>query len=254
MEQLTHSKFVLNVYGYCGQSALNEFANFHIPELSSLEKFDRQLRGKIHPRISRMKLKLAVSVATGVAHAHELPADLVGDDRPTLAHYDLNPRNVAIVKGGMPKLNDFNVAHFLKWNPKTNKTCGFDSRLHEPWWRAPEEVSLTERVPLTEAVDVYALGNLLFHILTTHSPRGKMKDYRMESVRQEVMKGDSPQLPKEFASSKDPAIIAIRRAMKMCFAKNPSDRATAREVSDALMEAYLQLVEAEREQEQENSK
>ena len=254
MEQLTHSKFVLNVYGYCGQSALNEFANFRIPELSSLEKFDRQLRGKVHPRISRMKLKLAVSVATGVAHMHELPADLVGHQRPTMAHYDLNPRNVAIVSGGRPKLNDFNVAHFLKWNPRTNQTCGFESRLHEPWWRAPEEVSLNETGPLTNAIDIYSLGNLLFHILTTHSPRGKMKDFRMEAVRQDVLKGIPPPLPKEYASSKDTASKAIRKAMDMCFANNPADRATAREIADVLVEAYLKILDDDQAKEEKQHK
>lgn len=252
MEQLTHSKFVLNVFGYCGQSALNEFASFRIPQLSSLEKFDRQLRGKDSPRVNRLKLKLAVSVAMGVAHVHELPADISGDNRPTMAHYDINPRNVAICKGGLPKLNDFNVAHFLKYNPRTNQTCGFDSRLHEPWWRAPEEVSLANTSKLTHAVDVWSLGNLLFHILTSHSPRGKMKDYRMESVREEVFRGKPPSLPTELLESKDPAAAAFREAMQMCFVKDPSDRATAREVSNVLMDAYMQLMEDN--QSQENKK
>lgn len=242
MEQLTHSQYVLNTYGYCGQSALNEFASFKIPELSSLEKFDRQLRGKVDPRIDRMKLKLAVSVASGVAHMHELPADLVGHQRPTMAHYDLNPRNVAIVKGGQPKLNDFNVAHFLKWNPRTNRTCGFDSRLHEPWWRAPEEVSLTDSGNLTNAIDVYSLGNLLFHILTSHSPRGKMTKERMDEVRQDVLKGIRPTVPKPYADAKDPASVAILKAMERCFAKNPSDRGTAREIADDLLETYSTMM------------
>ncbi|CAB9503569.1 Probable serine/threonine-protein kinase [Seminavis robusta] len=243
MERLSHSKFVLDVYGYCGQSALNEYANFRIPELSSLEKFDRQLRGKNFPRINQMKLKLAIGVATGVAHLHEVPADLVTSDgnHATMAHYDINPRNVAIVKGGMPKLNDFNVAHFLKWNVRTNQTCGFESRLHEPWWRAPEEVSLNATQTLTEAVDVWSLGNLLFHILTTHSPRGKMKPYRMEAVRQDVLQGIPPALPKEFATSKDPAVAAFRKAMEMCFKKDPKERSSSREVSNTLLEAYHYL-------------
>ena len=245
MEQLTSSQFVLNVYGYCGQSALNEFANFKIPELSSLEKFDRQLRGKKHPRIDRMKLKLAVSVATGVADMHELSADLVGDNRPAIVHYDLNPRNVAIVKGGLPKLNDFNVAHFLKWNPRTNETCGFEGRLHEPWWRAPEEVSRNGTGPLTSAIDVYSLGNLLFHILTTHSPRGKMKAFRMEEVRKDVLQGIPPHIPTEYATAADPASVAIRKAMNKCFAREPGDRAPAREIANDLLDAYMQMIEEE---------
>ena len=242
MEQLTHSKFVLNIYGYCGQSALNEYANFRIPELSSLEKFDRQLRGKKSPQLNHMKLKLAVSVASGLADAHELPADIAGDNRASMVHYDLNPRNVAIVKGAMPKLNDFNTARFLKYNPKTNETCGAEANLHEPWWRAPEEVWLNKTNPVVdEKADIYALGNILFHILTTHSPRGKLKAYRMEEVRQDVLKGIHPHLPSEYTESNDPAIVAFRKAMDMCFQMNPKDRSSAREVSNVVLDALLAL-------------
>jgi serine/threonine protein kinase len=252
MEQLTHSKYVLNVYGYCGQSALNEYASFRIPELNSLEKFDRQLRGKNFPRMNRMKLRLAVAVATGLAHVHELPADIVGDSRPSMVHYDLNPRNIAIVDGAMPKLNDFNTARYLMYNPRTKQTCKALSNLHEPWWRAPEEVSLNQSSPfvVTEKSDVYSLGNLLFHILTTHSPRGKMKDYRMESVREDVLRGISPHLPEEFASSKDPAVVAFRQAMDMCFAYDPRDRASAREVANVLFDALLEISQTEEKDEE----
>ena len=111
-------------------------------------------------------------------------------------------------------------------------------------------MSLTERVPLTEKVDVYALGNLLFHILTTHSPRGKMKAYRMEAVRLEVLAGIPPPIPKEILSSKDPAVVAMKKGMEMCFAKDPKDRATAREVADLLMDAYLRIIESSHAQEQ----
>ena len=69
------------------------------------------------------------------------------------------------MKDGSPKLNDFNVAEFLTYDPETNKPCGFRSRLHEPWWRAPEEMDLIDKTFVDEKVDVYALGEVLFHIL-----------------------------------------------------------------------------------------
>jgi hypothetical protein len=48
--------------------------------------------------------------------------------------------NVAVTKGGIPKFNDFNVAHFFKWNVSSHRRCDFRGRLHEPWWRSPEEM------------------------------------------------------------------------------------------------------------------
>ena len=239
MERLTHSPFIMDIYGYCGQSALNELAEFGKGLLASLEKVDRRMRGNDDPDSNMLKLQLGASVAVGVAHIHEVD----DDDRPSMVHYDLNPRNVAIVSAGKPKINDFNIAEFLRWNPKTNETCGFPSRLHEPWWRAPEEVSLNpdNSTFLTAAVDVYALGSMLYHILTSHSPRGKMKKERAEEVREKVMRGEPPDLDKEYTKSKDPSIVAFRKAMKLCFVADPKKRGTAREVADILLSALLEL-------------
>lgn len=232
MERLTHSPFVMNIYGFCGQSALNELADF---QWDSLEKFDRTMRGRDGADVNFLKLQLAASVSVGLAHVHEL------DDQPSMVHYDINPRNIAIIAGGRPKLNDFNIAEFLRYNPKTNQTCGFRSRLHEPWWRAPEEVTIGNKNLLDASVDVYALGNLLFHILTTHSPRGKMQKARMEEVRKVVVKGIRPKMPEEFAESKDPAIVVIREAINLCYEPDPKKRPTSRKVASMLMKALSEL-------------
>lgn len=240
MERLTHSDYVVNVYGYCGQSAVNEYANFPFGGVANLEDFDRRVRGKHDARAMAIKLRLGASVALGVAHIHQAgthdpyaPAGMV--------HYDLNPRNVALFAGGIPKINDFNIAEFLTYNPATNRTCGFPGRMHQPWWRAPEEVGFgnaSGTAPLLdEMVDVYALGNLLFHVLTTHAPRGKMKAYRMDEVREVVARGDPPVLMGHFATSKDPVVRAFRKAMDLCFAKRSEDRGTAYEVAIVLLDA-----------------
>jgi serine/threonine protein kinase len=257
MERLTHSPFIMNIYGYCGQSALNELADFGDGNLASLEKVNRQMRGSHDPDSFLLKLQLATSVAVGVAHIHELDGDDDDDNededdgkwrrRPSLVHYDLNPRNVAIVRNGKPKINDFNIAEFLHWNPKTNETCGFSSRLHEPWWRAPEEVAVDlndskeDRPLLDEKVDVYALGSIIFHVLTTHSPRGKMKKERIEEVREIVARGIPPFLEEYYVKSKDPAVKAIRRALDRCFEPDPKNRGSAREVADLLLEALTDI-------------
>jgi serine/threonine protein kinase len=247
MERLTHSPFVMDIYGYCGQSALNELADFGDGLLASLEKVDRQMRSNRDPDLYVLKLQLATGVAVGVAHIHEID----GDGRPSMVHYDLNPRNVAIVGNGKPKINDFNIAEFLHWNPKTNETCGFHSRLHEPWWRAPEEVAVDgvdKRPLLNEKVDVYALGSIIFHVLTTHSPRGKMKKYRIEEIREKVARGEPPVLDEEYVKSKDPVVKAFRKAMDRCFEPDPRNRGSAREVADILLTALTDIRAKRREQ------
>ena len=154
------------------------------------------------------------------------------------------------MKDGSPKLNDFNIAEFLTYDPddhdsKTmNQTCGFRSRLHEPWWRAPEEMDTTHNTFVTEKVDVYALGEVLFHILTTHGPRGKMKKYRMEEVRTLVRQGNRPTMFEPFVSGgvdghlkKNPVVKAFMKAMDLCFEMDPAKRGTAIQVARVLHKA-----------------
>lgn len=268
MERLTASPYVLDVYGYCGQSAINELANFGVEGMSSLEKVARGFRGLDIEPVSKIKLQLATMVAQGVSHLHSIDyPDLVRDEdypdstgsadhkpgssNATLVHYDLNPRNIAIVKRGKPKLNDFNVAEFLMWNPKTNTKCGFEGRFKEPWWRAPEEMQVQmpsdypDPPPLTEKVDVYALGNILWDLLTTHAPWGKMKKERQDEVRPKVAKGELPKLPPPYdkLTLQDPALKALKDAMYKCLRLNPEDRPSAGEIAEELAEALGDLPE-----------
>jgi serine/threonine protein kinase len=257
MDHLTFSPFVMNVYGYCGQSAINELADFK-PEINALEQLDRRLRGQHSNNILVLKLRLAMSVSIGLYHVHYgIPGmpwehtNTTRSMRPSMAHYDINPRNIAIVQGGKPKLNDFNIAEFLRY-PQENSTadtCGFPSRLHEPWWRAPEEMhtdsTTTTTTMINEKVDIYSLGAVLFHILTTHAPRGKMKKERMEGVRVEVEQGIRPTLMEPFASDPSPIVQAFRDAMDLCFHEDPRKRGTSGEVATILYRAMEVAAEAD---------
>lgn len=256
MERLTASPFVMNVYGYCGQSAVNELAGF-FDGFTNLQAFAKQLRGRNEPKITRMKLQISAMLALGVAHMHEIDGD---GDNATMVHYDINPKNVAIVKGGKPKLNDFNVAEFMRWDVVKNERCGFKGRLHEPWWRAPEElvmvkpddkermitsegyVDLEDDLPaLTEKIDVYSLGNLIYYMLTGHSPRGQTVKSRLPEVREAVLKGEPPKIDAYYLDATDPALVAMRRAVRRCFQKNPEDRWPARDIADELLEALHEI-------------
>jgi len=228
MEHLTTSPFVLDIYSYCGQSAINEIA------YDSVEKVAMRMRD--NPAASIYKLKMATQVAMGVADIHE--CDGPSENGVSMVHYDLNPRNIAVMESGTVKINDFNVAEFMKWDTVEQRPCKFKGRLYEPWWRAPEEViqpkeGMDSHI-LDEKADVYSLCNILYRILTGRAPRGKSIPERLELVRREVSQGIPPRLPGLYLDTEDDALIALRSTLVHCYQVKPEDRWPARDIADHL--------------------
>ena len=180
-------------------------------------------RGRTDAEVNFLKLKFASDLAVGLAHVHGM------DDRPSMVHYDLHLGNIAVVAGCTPKLNDFNIAEFPRYNPKTNQTCGFRSWTHDPWWRAPEEVTIGNDNMLDEKVNIYSLGILIFHVLTTRWPRGG----RFPTIR--------PQLDDDVAERTDPALVVLKEVMDMCYEPDPTRRPSSRHVASLLMRSLAAL-------------
>mmetsp|Transcript_30224 Transcript_30224/g.66464 ORF Transcript_30224/g.66464 Transcript_30224/m.66464 type:complete len:874 (-) Transcript_30224:40-2661(-) len=260
MERLTPSPYVIDIYGYCGQSAINELADF-FTGFTNLQAFARQLQGNIDAHMLRLKLQISIMMALGVAHMHEID----GQNNATMVHYDINPKNVAIVKGGKPKLNDFNTVEFLRWDKVKQKRCGFRGRLHEPWWRAPEELimprsyaegknfsskaglveTMEDQPLLDEKIDVWSLGNLLYNMLTGHAARGQARTWRYAQVRHDVLTAKLPWRDTDafYLNSTQPAIVAMRRAVERCIVKDPKARGSALDVAYEMMDALEDILD-----------
>lgn len=98
----------------------------------------------------RVALFLKVVDAVGFAHAN------------LVVHRDLKPGNILVAASGEPVLLDFGIATLLDESDVPHTTQSND-RLLTPSYAAPEQ--RTGGI-ITTATDVYALGALLFEVLT----------------------------------------------------------------------------------------
>jgi serine/threonine protein kinase/tetratricopeptide (TPR) repeat protein len=113
------------------------------------------------------RVRIFLDVLAAVAHAH---ANLI-------VHRDLKPSNVLVRKDGQVKLLDFGIAKLLE-NEGQAGTATLLTReaggALTPAYAAPEQVS---GGAVTTATDVYALGVLLYVLLTGQHPAGAAGSY-----------------------------------------------------------------------------
>jgi serine/threonine-protein kinase len=98
------------------------------------------------------RLRLFRRICAAVEHAH----------RHLVVHRDLKPGNVLVDAAGEPRLLDFGVAKLLDGDHAETTTAALT-----PAYAAPEQLRGGE---ISTATDVYALGLLLFRMLTGELP------------------------------------------------------------------------------------
>jgi serine/threonine protein kinase len=84
--------------------------------------------------------------------------------RTSVIHRDLKPANILVTPHGQIKLLDFGISKLLEVNVDTTSTL---ERRFTPAYASPEQIRGERPVPAT---DIYALGVILYELLTGHSP------------------------------------------------------------------------------------
>ena len=105
------------------------------------------------------RLQLLFKVCGAVDYAH----------RQLVVHRDLKPTNILVNSDGEPKLLDFGIAKLLQLPADQVDLAQTMEPRHvmTPEYASPEQI---RGEPVSVAVDVYALGVLLYRLLTGHSP------------------------------------------------------------------------------------
>jgi eukaryotic-like serine/threonine-protein kinase len=128
---------------------------------------DLKLRG--NPQPPRQAAALIETLARAMHHAHG----------KGIVHRDLKPANVLLSADGTPKITDFGLAKHLE----TDGPSVDGAIMGTPSYMAPEQASGNTR-DIGPAADIYALGAILYEMLTGRAPfRGTTILETLEQVR-----------------------------------------------------------------------
>ncbi len=126
---------------------------FYAMELVRGGSLEQELRTR-GPRAWEEVVEYGLQIAQALEHAHG-----VG-----IVHRDLKPANLLLTRRGVLKLSDFGIARDTQCTALTaaGKTLGTTA------YMAPEQI--TGKHPITARTDLYALGCVLFQLLSGRTP------------------------------------------------------------------------------------
>ncbi len=101
-----------------------------------------------------------------------------------ILHRDLKPANILLTSDGQPKITDFGLAKDLQGPADGNASTQAGIVLGTPRYMAPEQTCSSRN--LGPAVDVYALGVILYEMLTGRTPfQGDSVLETLEQIRRQ---------------------------------------------------------------------
>lgn len=167
-------------------------------------------KGRLSPALA---VSILIQLLQGLGHAH----------RRGIIHRDLKPANVMISGDGEVKIMDFGIARIRD----SQRLTQYGKSVGTLEYMAPEQIQGKEGDELT---DIYAAGNILYELLTGHTPFRADTDYDLMKRKLEekaIWPADLEQVP-----------AALRKVVLTALDRQPQKRyADVAALQTALKEA-----------------
>lgn len=151
------------------------------------------------------RLELILGISDGLVYAHSRG----------VAHANLHPQNILIGEYHEVYIKGWGYAHVLSEEKKESEAKRKMPEISDPRFVAPE---LIAGAPPSVRSDVYALGMLLYELVTLHPP---YPDASAPEILEQLRDGVSPTIEHRFGGAIDPDMRAI---IQKAIAPDPEKR------------------------------
>jgi serine/threonine protein kinase len=153
------------------------------------------------------RLLIFQQICQAVQHAHQ----------KSIIHRDLKPSNILVESHdgrAVPKIIDFGLAKAMNALPLTERSLftNFGAMLGTPLYMAPEQAEFSA-IDVDTRADIYALGVILYELLTGTTPleKKRLAKAAWDEIRRVIKEEEPPKPSTRLSTSEAKASIAAQR-------------------------------------------